>query len=147
MPAFLPYLNPTEVDRPPTGKGWTHEIKWDGYRAQAHLEKGRATVFTRNGNDWTARFGPIAGAIERLKVQSAILDGEAVAVAAEGLSDFHERRRQIDKPRARIFYKAFDLLWLDGEDLRRRPWLERARSPCHLAEGGCIGGRIRRTSQ
>jgi bifunctional non-homologous end joining protein LigD len=124
---FLKYLDPNEVDRPPSGESWAHEIKWDGYRAQAHLTAGRATVYTRNGNDWTARFGPIAKAVELLPARTAILDGEAVAIDRKGAADFHELRRQLGQAHGRIIYKAFDLLWLDGEDMRPLAWSERKR--------------------
>jgi bifunctional non-homologous end joining protein LigD len=121
----LDYLDPIEGDPPPAGESWAHEIKWDGYRAQAHLTAGRATVYTRKGNDWTARFGPIARAIELLPARSAILDGEAVALDRKGVADFHELRRQLGQADGRITYKAFDLLWLNGKDLRPQPWSER----------------------
>ena len=85
---FLGYLDPIEVERPPSGELWAHEIKWDGYRAQAHLRAGRATIYTRNGNDWTARFGPIAQAVELLPARTAILDGEAVALDERALPIF-----------------------------------------------------------
>ena len=124
-PGFISYLDPTEVERPPSGDAWAHEIKWDGYRAQAHLTAGRATIYTRNGNDWTARFGPIAQAVERLPARTAILDGEAVALDRKGVADFHGLRRQLGQAHGRIVYKAFDLLWLNGEDLRPLPWSER----------------------
>ncbi len=62
-PGFVPSVDPTEVDRPPSGDDWAHEIKWDGYRVQAHLEEGRATIYTRKGNDWTKRFASIAAAV------------------------------------------------------------------------------------
>jgi bifunctional non-homologous end joining protein LigD len=124
---FLEYLDPVEVDRPPSGAAWAHEIKWDGYRAQAHLTAGRATIYTRNGNDWTARFGPIAEAVELLPARTAILDGEAVAIDRKGAADFHELRRQLGQAQGRTVYKAFDLLWLNGEDMRLLPWGERKR--------------------
>ena len=122
---FISYLDPVEVERPPAGASWAHEIKWDGYRAQAHLASGRATVYTRKGNDWTARFGPIAQAIKLLPARSAILDGEAVALDRKGVADFHELRRQLGQAHGRIIYKAFDLLWLNGKDMRPLPWSER----------------------
>jgi bifunctional non-homologous end joining protein LigD len=126
-PGLISYLDPVEVERPPAGESWAHEIKWDGYRAQAHLTAGRATVYTRNGNDWTARFGPIAQAIELLPARTAILDGEAVALDRKGVADFHELRRQLGQAQGRIIYKAFDLLWLDGLDMRPLAWGERKR--------------------
>ena len=111
-PGFLGYLDPTEVERTPSGAAWAHEIKWDGYRAQAHLTEGCATIYTRNGNDWTTRFGPIARAVELLPARTAILDGEAVAIDRKGAADFHELRRQLGQVHGKIIYKAFDLLWL-----------------------------------
>jgi bifunctional non-homologous end joining protein LigD len=126
-PGFIRYLDPNEVERPPSGEAWAHEIKWDGYRAQAHLTEGRGTIYTRNGNDWTARFGPIAPAVELLPARTAIIDGEAVAIDRKGAADFHELRRQLGQAHGKIIYKAFDLLWLDGEDLRPLAWSERKR--------------------
>ena len=133
-PGFISYLDPTEVERPPSGEAWAHEIKWDGYRVQAHLTAGRATVYTRNGNDWTARFGPIAKAVELLPARTAILDGEAVALDRKGAADFHGLRRQLGQVDGRIIYKAFDLLWLNGKDLRPLPWSERKRRLQELIE-------------
>ena len=121
-PAFLGQLDPSEVERPPSGAAWAHEIKWEGYRAQALLAEGRATIYTRNGNDWTTRFGPIAPAIELLPARTAIIDGEAVAIDRKGAADFHELRRQLGQAHGRIIYKAFDLLWLNGEDMRPLAW-------------------------
>jgi bifunctional non-homologous end joining protein LigD len=86
---------------------------------------GHVTVYTRNGNDWTARFGPIANAVELLPARTAILDGEVVALDRKGVADFHGLRRQLDQVDGRIIYKAFDLLWFDGEDMRPLPWSER----------------------
>src|SRR5579862_36460 len=63
MPGFVPPCLPTLRDRPPTGRGWVHEIKFDGYRVQAQLADGEATLFTRNGYDWTGRFARIAAAL------------------------------------------------------------------------------------
>lgn len=110
---------------PPFGPGWVHEIKHDGYRGQAHLQDGRATMFTRAGNDWTQQFAPLPDAIAKLKARDAILDGEVVAVGADGVSDFHALRRQLGMASPQLRYQVFDLLWLDGEDLRPLPLAQR----------------------
>lgn len=127
--AFLPLVEATEAQRPPSGPGWVHEIKWDGYRVQAHLARSAtgagATIYTRNGHDWTDRFPTIAAAIARLRATSAVLDGEAVVVDDAGVADFGSLRRQLGDPYAPVLLKAFDLLQLDGEDLRPLPWAER----------------------
>ena len=91
------------------------------------LSSTSLTVYTRKGNDWTVRFGPIAQAVELLSARTAILDGEAVALDGKGVADFHGLRRQLGQAHSRIIYKAFDLLWLNGKDLRPQPWSERKR--------------------
>jgi bifunctional non-homologous end joining protein LigD len=121
MPDFIETSDPSHGP-PPKGDSWAHEVKWDGYRGQAHLRNKK--VFTRQGNDWTQRFSPIAEAVARLKASEAILDGEVVALKG-GLSDFHELRRELGRPSPEIVYQAFDLLWHDGEDLRPLPYLVR----------------------
>jgi len=125
-PDFIATCNPSLVDQAPTGARWAHEIKWDGYRAQAHLDDGNVKVFTRAGNNWSAIFHPVAEGIARLRADSAILDGEIIALKG-GVSDFHELRRQLREVQPAIIYQAFDLLWLDGEDLRPLPLRERKR--------------------
>lgn len=73
-PGFIESCNPSEVDKPPTGKVWGHEIKWDGYRGQVHLDNGAVQIFTRAGNDWRVTFHPISETISRLRATSAILE-------------------------------------------------------------------------
>src|SRR3954471_10474057 len=80
LPGFLEFCDPTLRNVPPTGAEWLHEIKWDGYRAEVHLQSSRPKVFSRNGLDWTQQFAPIAKAVGRLEAQDAILDGEAVVL-------------------------------------------------------------------
>jgi bifunctional non-homologous end joining protein LigD len=106
----------------PNGDRWLHEIKYDGYRIQVHLNRGRKKVFTRNGLDWTKRFTEIAGA---LAIQGeAIIDGEVVVVH-EGRTNFSELQAELAAGRqGRLIYYAFDLLWRNG-DLRKRPQIER----------------------
>jgi bifunctional non-homologous end joining protein LigD len=107
----------------PTGPGWAHEIKADGYRAQVHVVDGKVTVYSRRGHDWTEQFGAIAEAAKHLKARQVILDGEAVVLGSSGVADFHALRRELGKRNSD--YQAFDLLYLDGWDIRPAPYVER----------------------
>jgi ATP-dependent DNA ligase len=108
---------PSPAERPPSGAGWLHEIKHDGYRLMARRDGAGVRLLTRNGHDWSARYPLIVEAATMLKVRSCLIDGEAVACDESGLAVF-ERLRQ--KPAGRhVFLYAFDLLELDGRDLRR----------------------------
>jgi bifunctional non-homologous end joining protein LigD len=125
-PGFIEPCHPTERDRPPSGGNWIHEIKADGYRAQVHLRDGKATVYSRRGYDWTETFASIAEAAEALPVRHAVLDGEAIVQDARGVADYHALRRELARKRnGDLIYYTFDLLYLDGEDLRKKPLLER----------------------
>jgi ATP-dependent DNA ligase len=101
-----------------------HELKWDGYRIMARRGAG-TRLWSRNGRNWTAAFPRIAEAIERLPVQSIVLDGEAVCLAPDGRPDFHALHAKAGCRDARLV--AFDLLAVDGEDLRPMPLDERRR--------------------
>ena len=109
---FIEPCHPKTSDSPPTGDGWLHEIKWDGYRAQAHARAGEARIYTRNGNDWTRQFAPIARAVAQLAARSAIMDGEAVVLNEDGRSDFGALRGELDGKSSRLRYVVFDLLHL-----------------------------------
>ena len=125
-PAFIEPCHPTERALPPSGGNWIHEIKADGYRAQVHLRDGKATVYSRRGYDWTQTFASIAKAAEALPVRHAVLDGEAIVQDAKGVADYHALRRELARKRSGdLTYYAFDLLYLDEEDLRQKPLLER----------------------
>ncbi|WP_158811382.1 RNA ligase family protein, partial [Beijerinckia sp. L45] len=126
LPKWIKPSLPTLVDKPPIGAQWVHEIKWDGYRISAYLSAGKAMICTRNGHDWTARFPAIAAALPGLKARSAVIDGEAVVLDEEGRSNFAELQAALTKhgAEAAVMY-AFDLLFLDGEDLRTKPLEER----------------------
>jgi bifunctional non-homologous end joining protein LigD len=122
MPGFIPPQLATLRSKAPSGD-WLHEIKYDGYRIQLHLNKGKRKVYTRNGLDWTSRFSAIAGAFE-ISGQ-AIIDGEAVVIR-EGRTNFSELQAELAAGRQdRIRFYAFDLLYLDGSDLRKTPQIER----------------------
>jgi bifunctional non-homologous end joining protein LigD len=125
MPGFIAPQLATLKSKAPVGNKWLHEIKYDGYRLQIHLNKG-AKIYTRNGHDWTNRFPLIAAAFD-IPVERAIFDGEVVVVH-EGRTNFSELQADLasGKQRRMIFY-AFDLLFLEGFDLRKSPQVERKR--------------------
>jgi bifunctional non-homologous end joining protein LigD len=122
MPGFIKPQLATRKTRAPKGEQWLHEIKFDGYRVQVHLNKGKRKVYTRNGLDWTKRFSVIAGALDI--PGQAIIDGEVVVVH-DGRTNFSELQAELAAGNQdRLTFYAFDLLWRDG-DLRRLPQIER----------------------
>jgi bifunctional non-homologous end joining protein LigD len=122
MPGFIKPQLATLRSNAPNGDLWLHEIKYDGYRIQVHLSRGRKKVYTRNGLDWTQRFTEIAGALA--VPGEAIIDGEVVVVH-EGRTNFSELQAELAAGRqGRLVYYAFDLLWRNG-DLRKLPQIER----------------------
>ena len=107
------------AEKPTSGPGWLHEIKHDGYRLMARRDAAGVRLLTRNGHDWVERFALIAAAVEALRARSCLVDGEAVACNDGGLAVFERLRgRRHD---ASVFLYAFDLIELDGQDLRREP--------------------------
>lgn len=126
-PGFIPPQLPRLVTDPPTGEEtWLHEMKFDGYRMQAHLKNGIAHLYTRNGLDWSNSFPYILEGIAKLPVQNAILDGEVVAVDKEGRTHFQKLQGSLKaKNDKELLYYVFDILYLDGKDLRDLPLLER----------------------
>ncbi|WP_338829933.1 non-homologous end-joining DNA ligase [Bradyrhizobium sp. 27S5] len=123
MPGFIKPQLATRRSKAPSGDKWIHEIKYDGYRIQLHLNRGKAKAFTRNGLNWIKRFSVIAGAFDI--PGEAIIDGEVVVVH-EGRTNFSELQAELARSdQDRLLYYAFDLLWLDGQDLRKRPQIER----------------------
>jgi bifunctional non-homologous end joining protein LigD len=132
----------TLVTDPPPGDGWVHEIKLDGYRILLRIERGRVKLLTRNRQDWTARYPVVAEAAATLPVKEALLDGEIVALDAAGVSRF-QALQAFDAAGTvgTLVYVAFDLLFLEGRDLRARPLLERKARLARLLEGR--RGRLR----
>ncbi len=109
----------TLVQHPPAGDEWIHEIKLDGYRILASLNDRRATLRTRNQNDWTRRFPEVAEAVSELPVRQAVFDGEIVALLSDGTSSFQALQTALSEGQtAQLIYFVFDLLYLDGFDLR-----------------------------
>jgi bifunctional non-homologous end joining protein LigD len=120
----------------PEGEDWIHEIKYDGYRTQAHLRDGRAALFTRRGYDWTDQFRRIAEAVEALDADELILDGEVIVQDERGVPDFAALQSEIARRCSdRLTFCLFDLLYLDGKDLRRLPLIERKQRLAELVEG------------
>lgn len=121
LPAFIEPCHPvvgTLPDRKEEER-WAPEVKFDGYRAQAHIAPEKITLYTRRGYDWTKRFATIADELAALPARTAIIDGEIIVPDADGTPDFHALHADLAKGRTdRLIYYAFDLLYLDGFDLR-----------------------------
>ena len=118
----------TLVTTPPEGEEWVHELKYDGYRILCRIQGGRATLLTRNGNDWTAKLPHIARAAADLAVKTAWLDGEVVALLPDGRVSFQTLQNAFDTHSdSNLVYFVFDLLYLDGYDLRPALLIERKR--------------------
>lgn len=124
--SFTPPCLALAAAQPPSGDDWVHEIKFDGYRVQALVERGKVRLLTRNALDWTSRFGSAAKDFAALDAGSAVLDCEAVVLDEVGASDFSRLQSELKKgPAAHIHMMAFDLLHLDGRDVRTGPLIER----------------------
>ncbi|MFC3208740.1 DNA ligase D [Aquamicrobium soli] len=126
----LEFIEPelaTLENNAPGGKEWLHEVKFDGYRMQAAIAGTEVRLLTRSGLDWTERFGSaVTAALGRLKCSDAILDGEVVVLADDGVSSFARLQAALSEGRAEaMIYYVFDLMRLDGEDLRDEPLVER----------------------
>jgi bifunctional non-homologous end joining protein LigD len=116
---FIAPCLPSSADRPPSGPGWIHEIKHDGFRLMARRDAAGVRLLTRNGFDWTERFPLIAEAAGAVGGRSFLIDGEAVACDRDGMPVFDRLRyRRAD---GAVFMFAFDLIELNGQDLRREP--------------------------
>jgi bifunctional non-homologous end joining protein LigD len=135
MPTAIHPMLATSIDAPFDNPDWLFEIKWDGYRAIAFLEKNQIRLVSRNQNDLTAQYPDLHDLSKFLNAKTAILDGEIVALDEHGRSSFslmqqrtgfRERgRRAAAQPEVRVLYYAFDLIYLDGYDLRRVPLEQR----------------------
>jgi bifunctional non-homologous end joining protein LigD len=124
-PGFIEPALASSIERVPSGERWVHEIKFDGYRVQLHIANESVRVFTRRGNDWTNRFKKIANEAFLISANSAIIDGEVVVPAADGTTDFSILQNQLRGKSDKIVMVAFDLLYLNGYDLRKLPLVER----------------------
>jgi bifunctional non-homologous end joining protein LigD len=124
-PGFIEPALATSIDKVPSGERWIHEIKFDGYRIQVHLANNSVKVFTRRGNDWTKRFKKIADDAWHINAGSAIIDGEVVAPSPDGTTDFSVLQNELKGKSTKLVMVAFDLLYLNGYDLRKLPLFER----------------------
>src|SRR4051794_6305601 len=121
-PGFIRPCQPTLWSKVPTGPEWVHEVKYDGYRLIARKDGSRVRLWSRNGRNWRNGFAAISAAVQALPVD-VVLDGEAVAPCPRGFPDFHALRAPEKAKGACLL--AFDLVFLDGADLRQRPLCER----------------------
>ncbi|WP_437682649.1 DNA ligase D [Sorangium sp. So ce131] len=139
----------TLVTGPPAGAGWLYEVKFDGYRMLAKLRGGRATLLTRRGQDWTERFASVRDDLARLPARDAVLDGEIVIVGPDGVTDFQALQNALGEGQGgrdgRLMYFVFDLLHLDGRDLRGCTQLTRKRALEALLAGVPEEGSLRYT--
>ena len=146
---FIKPCQPTLSDKAPSGPLWLHEIKHDGYRIIACKSGDQVRLWSRNGRDWSREFLAVTEALRALRVDEIVLDGEAMAHCKDGLPDFWRCGRRTAAPAACLF--AFDLLRLNGEDLRPLPLEERrataADGPQRARQGSALqrapGGRRR----
>src|SRR3954468_4353090 len=116
---FIDPCLPSPADKPPSGANWIHEIKHDGSRLLARRDPVGIRLLTRRGNDWANRFPLVVEAVNHLKVRSCLIDGEVVCCNDRGLAVFATLRRR--QHEATAFLYAFDLLELNGSDMRREP--------------------------
>jgi bifunctional non-homologous end joining protein LigD len=138
-PAFIPPMLATAVRKLPEGPQWQYEVKWDGYRIEAMKHGTQVRLFSRRGHDFTKRFTPVADAISRLRVSSALLDGEVVAIDQAGRPCFQNLQNRASlPPGCRLVYYAFDLLNVNGTDLTKTPLTDRRKRLQKLLAGSQV---------
>jgi DNA ligase D-like protein (predicted ligase) len=113
------------VEKAPTGDKWVHEIKFDGYRMAARIDRGKVQLLTRSGLDWTTKYPATAASLAKLTVKTAYIDGELCGVRPDGVTSFEIMQQASDSGGGALVYFAFDLLELDGVDVAAMPLLER----------------------
>jgi bifunctional non-homologous end joining protein LigD len=125
LPALIAPALMTLVDRPPDGEQWLFEIKYDGYRMVARIERGKARIYSRNGKEWTNAFSSVADALAALPVKSSWIDGEVCALDAQGRTSFQALQSALATHGSGLTYFAFDVVYRNGYDLRKVPLTER----------------------
>jgi bifunctional non-homologous end joining protein LigD len=140
---FIEPCLPTPATMVPSGPQWVHEIKHDGYRFICRRDGDQVRVFSRRGNNYTDRVPAIAEALAGLKLKSVTIDGEGVLCSSDGVSDFGRLRSALRRGGSRrVFLYAFDLLELDGRDLRPRPWEDRRKALTRLLRKAADGIKL-----
>jgi bifunctional non-homologous end joining protein LigD len=134
---FVAPCIPTRAYKVPVGPDWVHEIKHDGYRLQVRRDGDTVRLFTRRGYEWSARYPAIVATATKLRAASLTLDGEAVVCGPDGVAIFDALHRRGTVSEAMLY--AFDLLELDGEDLRGLPLGDRKKRLARLLSKGRVG--------
>jgi bifunctional non-homologous end joining protein LigD len=136
VPDFVAPELASSSDTPPSGAGWVHELKLDGYRIQARKDGARVQLLTRTGLDWTHRMRTIAAQVGMLSMESAVLDGEVVVLAEDGTTNFADLQAAFQEGEKKpLSYFAFDLMHLNGHNLRGLPLVERKEILASVLEG------------
>jgi bifunctional non-homologous end joining protein LigD len=141
------------VDQAPDGPEWLHEIKFDGYRMHARLDRGAVRLLTRTGLDWTNKYPAIAAAVASIGAAQAYLDGELCGIGPDGITSFSMIQAASDSGNAAaLVFFLFDLLYIDGDDIRAWPLIERkarlavllsnVSSPLHYCDHQIGHGRV-----
>jgi bifunctional non-homologous end joining protein LigD len=137
LPRFVAPCLATLVQKAPDGKRWEHELKFDGYRIQVRLDHGKVKLLTRKGLDWTNKFPSVAQAVAKLKAETALIDGEVVVEDDKGISRFSLLQQDLSAGRqSRMLLYAFDLMHLDGADLKALPLSARKAALARLMRRG-----------
>jgi len=139
LPAFIEPCLATLSETAPESANWVHEIKFDGYRLQARIDKGKVKLLTRRGLDWTEKFPSIAAALAKLPVRTALIDGEVVVEDDKGVSSFSLLQQALKSGNdQRMVFYVFDLMHLDGADLRPLPLTARKETLAKLLSRGPV---------
>ena len=125
LPDFIAPQLAILASEPPSGDQWLYEIKFDGYRMGARLERNKVRLVSRNGNDWTARLATLAQRLKALQLGTGWLDGEIVVTDEAGHTSFQALQKALDRDPGRVEFVVFDVLHWNGIDLRERPLAER----------------------
>ncbi|MDX8495147.1 ATP-dependent DNA ligase [Mesorhizobium sp. VK22B] len=116
--SFIRPMEPVLVDQPPKGDEWSHEVKFDGFRTQLIKDADGIRLYTKTGIDWTAKYRPLAAEAKSIEAESFIIECETIVTNEAGLSDFHALRSAITRRPQDLYLVVFDLLHLNGHDLR-----------------------------
>jgi bifunctional non-homologous end joining protein LigD len=142
-PGFIEPCLPTISRSVPTGPQWAYEIKHDGFRFLAVRQRKQVRIYSRGGHDWSERLPSITEAMQSLPVRSVMIDGEGVICGPDGKSDFDRMRACFSRQGApEAFLYAFDVLELDGQDMRARSWAARRGALVTLLAGASPGIRL-----